>query len=596
MYVDNIYGTLIDEDQRVAYEREGRAGVRHRHRVEPADPRPGEAIALTLTTGGGQPYDAARCWWEAELPGGASAGGVVELEPGEVSWDSLGWGYVRSWRAVLPAQPAGAMLRYRLAARVTGSERWVYAEGEGEDPAAATSFALWVADDPAPAWARDAVVYHIFVDRFNPGEGRAWQRPARLDGFFGGTLRGVIEQLDYIQGLGFTAIWLSPIFASPSHHGYDASDLFTVEPRLGTNEDLLELFGAAHGRGMRVILDFVANHWSATHPTFKAALADVASPYHDWYTWTSWPDEYQTYFGVRDLPELNLAHPEARAHMLGAAAHWLRAGADGLRLDYAYGPSHAFWSDFRRACREARPDCWLFGEIIHYPDHLKTYAGRMDGVLDFPTAVALRETFARGTWDLARLEAFLAGHEAFFPASFTRPSFFDNHDMNRFLFLAHGDPAALRLAALVLFTLAGPPIVYYGTEAGVSQERPIHGENNFGVFEEARQPMKWGEAQDASLREYFRLLVALRRAHPALVEGSRLALHLDATAGTYAYARAGAAPVVVALNIGAAPVTLTLPRAGLPAGAADHLGGQPVTVDEATLTVTLPGRTGAFIA
>ncbi len=596
MHLDIMFGGQIEEAERVAYQRAARSGVRHRHQLDPADPRPGAPIAVTLSTGGPLPYDAARCWWQAELPDGRVEEGLLELEPGRVTWEPLAWGYARDWHGLLPAQPAGTMLRYRLAARLTGSGRWAYADGDGLDEAAATMFAVWVADDPAPAWAREAVVYHIFVDRFNPGQGRAWQRPARLDGFYGGTLRGVIEQLDYIQDFGFTAIWLSPVFASPSHHGYDASDLYTVEPRLGSNADLLELFAAAHARGMRVILDFVANHWSSSHPTFVAARADEASEYHDWYTWESWPDGYQRYFGVHDLPELNLAHPPARAHMLEAAAHWLRLGADGLRLDYAYGPPHAFWADFRRACRAARPDCWLFGEIIQQPDFLRTYGAHMDGVLDFPLAQALRETFARRTWDLARLEAFLAGHEDYFPTTFVRPSFLDNHDLNRFLFLADGDSAALRLAALILFTLSGPPIVYYGTEAGVSQERPIHGENSFGVFEEARQPMKWGESQDVELRAFFQRLVALRRAYPALLEGKRQVLHLDAPGGTYAYLREGAAPLVTAINLGDEPAELIVPRAGLPEGAADRLGGHPVRVAGETLVVALPARSGALIA
>lgn len=596
MQIDNIFGSQTDEAERVVYQRAARSGVNHCHQLAPADPRPGEPLTVTLSTGGPLPYDAARCWWRAERSDGQVDEGILDLQLATTTWEPLAWGYARDWRGQLPAQPAGTLLRYRLAARVTGSDRWAYADGAERDEAHATAFAVWVADDPAPDWARAAVVYHIFVDRFDPGTGRAWRHPERLDGFFGGTLRGVIERLDDIQSLGFTAIWLSPVFASPSHHGYDATDLYTVEPRLGSNADLLELFAAAHARGMRIILDFVANHWSSQHPTFVAARADEASEFHHWYTWECWPDQYACYFGVRELPELNLAHPPARAHMLAAAAHWLRAGADGMRLDYAYGPPHAFWAEFRRACREARPECWLFGEVIRQPDFLRTYAAHMDGVLDVPLAQALRETFARRTWDLARFEAFLAGHETFFPIGFLRPSFLDNHDMNRFLYMARGDAALLHLAALVLFTLAGPPIVYYGTEAGVSQERPIHGENGFGIFEEARQPMRWGDAQDAALREFFRRLVALRRAHPALIDGPRRVLHLDAAAGTYAYVRDGAVPVVVVINLGDAPAELVLPRAGLPAAAADLLGGHPLSVDGETLTAVLSARGGALIA
>jgi glycosidase len=174
--------------------------------------------------------------------------------------------------------------------------------------------------------------------------------------------------------------------------------------------------------------------------------------------------------------------------------------------------------------------------------------------------------------------------------------FLDNHDMNRFLFMTGENRAMVRLAALILFTLPGPPIVYYGTEVGVGQERPIHGENSFGVFEEARQPMKWGAYQDGELHEFFRHLVALRRAHPALLEGARRVLYLDVAAATYAYVREGTTPVIVVVHMGNSPTELRLPRAGLPASATDKLGGHPVWVTGEDLTVKLPAQSGAWIA
>jgi glycosidase len=594
-YLDNIFGTIIDPDQRLARHEQQRSGVRHRNRVLPFDPAPDAPLTVLLTTGGTQPYTAARCWWRAERPDGAPAEGVIDLAVTDVEWDAITWSYVTHWAGALPPQPAGTMLRYTLAAQPAGSNTWVFADNQAATAATATPFAVWVADDPAPQWAREAVVYHVFLDRFAPDPGKAFRQPASLSGFYGGTLRGLISKLDYIQDLGFSAIWISPVFASPTHHGYDSSDLYTVEPRLGTNADLLELFAEAHRRGMRVILDFVANHWSVEHATFKDAQSNPNSPYHDWYTWEQWPNEYATYFGVRELPELNLANPGARAHMIEAATYWLNAGADGLRLDYAHGPAHDFWSDFRRACRTAKPDCWLFGEIIHHADALRSYSGRMDGVLDFLLARALRDTFTRGLMDLNELAAFLAGHERYFPPEFVRPAFLDNHDMNRFLFMSHGDSTTLKLGTLLLFSLAGPPIVYYGTEVGVTQERPIHGANSFGIFEEARQPMKWDAEQDADLHAFFRTLVHLRRSLPALVDGTRTVLHLDAAAGVYAQVRNGAQPVITALNLGADPVRLTVPSSDLSA-AADRLFGNAVHHHGDTLTIDLPGRSGALIA
>jgi glycosidase len=278
------------------------------------------------------------------------------------------------------------------------------------------------------------------------------------------------------------------------------------------------------------------------------------------------------------------------------AQYWLSQGVDGYRLDYAAGPSHDFWSDFQRACRAARPDCWLFGEVIQTPEVQRSYAGRLDGTLDFMLARALRETFASSNWDLARFEAFLASHEAFFPADFSRPAFLDNHDMNRILFMAAGIQARVRLGALVLFTLMGPPIVYYGTEVGVTQERPIH-QNNFGIFEEARLPMNWSPAPaEAELRNYFRSLLHLRQNYPVLLNGRRRLVHLD-PAGGYAYIREGSSqPVLVVLNVSDKPRSLELEATGFTTPPQDRLGTAPVHGDGSRLAVDLPPMTGAWIA
>ena len=601
MINDVIFGDLLDEKVFTARRRADAAGVKHLNRIQPLIPRPGQAVTLTLTTSGPRPFDAARCWYTIDngLSSTSITPGVLDLHPAGTAWDDFSGAYLRTWSGKLPPQPAGTLVRYQLGARLSASGRWVYADSQAEHKAEATPFAFWLDPNSVPAWARQAIVYQVFMDRFNPGSGKAWLQPANLGGFFGGTLRGVIQKLDYIQDLGFNAVWLSPLFASPSHHGYDATDLYTVEPRLGTNADLKELIDTAHARGLRVILDFVANHWSHLHPTFQSALADEHSPYHDWYIWNKWPVDYVTYFDVRGLPKLNLVTGPARNYLLDCASYWLAQGVYGYRLDYANGPQHDFWTDFRRACRSARPDCWLFGEVVHTAEVQATFGGRLDGTLDFLLARALRDTFAQGRWDLAAFEAFLAAHEAYFPPDFSRPAFLDNHDMNRFLFLAEGDTARLKLGALALFTLSGPPIVYYGTESGVTQTRPLH-QDGSAMFEAARMPMKWGPEADASLSEFFRCLGELRRSHPILVEGARQVLHLDAPSGTYAYLRAAdpahPAPgdVLVAFNLSQQPRTLSVRLPGF--RGFDLLNGQAVRVSGNQFEVSLAPLSGAFIA
>jgi len=592
--IDNIFGSLNEPDDRLARHLENGNGVKHLHRRVPLDPIPDQPITLSVTTGGPHPYDAVRCFYTLDGSDPREDAAFLELKPDHVDWDDPSWGYIRTWMSNLPAQPAGTLIRYRLAAHETSRGLWVYADSGSTNAEQADCFALWVDDDPIPAWTHTALVYQVFLDRFYPGDGRKWNRVSDLDDFFGGTLRGVIDKLDYIQTLGFNTIWLSPFFKSDSHHGYNASDYYNVEPRLGTNADLKELIEKAHRRGIRMILDFVANHWSKDHPTFQAAQRDPDSPYHDWYSWQHWPDDYEAYFQVKELPKLNLGSTGARKYLLDVARHWLREGFDGYRLDYAYGPVFDFWVDFRRACREVKPDCWIFGEVVHTAEVQRSYAGIMDGTLDFLLARALRETIAFERMSLTGFEAFLSRHEAFFPAEFSRPAFLDNHDMGRFLFLCGNDTRKLKLGALLLYTLSAPPVVYNGTEAGVSQERPMHqGDRN--IFEEARLPMKWEAEADQDLIEFFRRLAQLRAANPAIWSGKRRLAVLDEERRNYAYTyEDSTGKLLVAINLGQEKCTLRVRGAGLE-NAHDRLFHSQVERVGMELEISLDACSGAFI-
>jgi cyclomaltodextrinase / maltogenic alpha-amylase / neopullulanase len=544
---DFIFGTLATDDLRLAHIRSLKAGVAHNHARSPRGPLPGQEVVLELTVGpaaadGLPALDQAWVYWTDDntdpqgKPGSAENGNVVQMQPAGVEWDTLLWGYVSRFRAVLPGQPRGSVVRYRLSASSPdGSE--VFSDS-------GRTYAYYIDDDPPPAWAEEGVIYQIFVDRFHPGGENPWQTPDSLSGFFGGTLQGVLDRLDYLQDLGASVLWLSPIFPSPSHHGYDAFDYFEIEPRLGTKEDFRRLLDACHAREMRVILDFVPNHWSHLHPTFQDASSDPNSPYRDWYTFIRWPVRYLSFFDVPELPKINLRNPQARQHMLDAAAYWLEFGIDGYRVDHAIGPTPDFWADFRRVTRAVKPDCWSFGEVVDPPDLQLSFEGLLDGCLDFVLLEALRKTFAFGRWSGKRIASFLERHEAYFPPSFSRPSFLDNHDMNRFLWAARGDVRRLKLAALCQFTLAGPPVIYQGTELGLSQRRDVrqHGP------EEARLPMPWGADQDVELLSYYRQLIALCKEHSFLRQGERKILAVGEDFLAYSRSDSGAGGAVV-LNL-----------------------------------------------
>ncbi|MFW6062766.1 MAG: alpha-amylase family glycosyl hydrolase [Chloroflexota bacterium] len=530
------FGTLSTTEQRVAQIKARCSGVRHLYRRQPQAPGPHEQPTIFVAVG--LPHSVDRVVCTVLEPERAT----IEMVPSQVQWDLFNWAYYQMWQGTLPSYGDGAVVRYVIHAHPTGGEPVAADDGQ--------IFSYLVGRHDPPSWSREAIIYQIFPDRFHPGEGRSWRQADTLSDIHGGTLRGITERLDYVAALGFNCIWLNPFFPDETHHGYHATDYFDVDPGLGTLDDIRDLVEEAHARGIRVLLDFVANHWGRNHPTFQEAIRDRHSPYYDWYYWLDWPEEYRTFFGVRDLPKVNVDHGPARQYMLRAADFWLREiDFDGYRLDYALGPSHDFWTDFRATVKKAKPEAWIFGEVVETPPVQLSYLGLLDGTLDFLLMQALRNTFAFGAMDVAAFDAFLTAHEAYFPTDFSRPSFLDNHDFNRFLWAAEDDRRRLKLAALCQFTLSGSPIVYYGTEVGLSQERDIVQGERGHIMEEARLPMLWGEEQDGDLRGYYRWLIHFRREHPVLWSGSSETLHVDAASGTYAYRRYdGEESVTVALN------------------------------------------------
>jgi glycosidase len=593
---DFIFGTMATDERRLGSIKAEISGVSHRHRLEPADPEPGRPVALSVTLGPDVVADRVTCYFTTDGAEPAGARGqpapgsrAVELARVGAVWDTFLWAYLEEWRGHIPPQPAGTSVSYRIEAWLEqGEASWWAGEVIGSTPGDGAvlgdvspgdhhlrvigrefgltfvrrnrTFAYAVDAERTPDWIRDALIYHVFVDRFSPGGGRPFARPDTPMGFYGGTLNGVAEQLDYIASLGTTAVWLSPIFPSPSHHGYDATDYYSVEPRLGGAEALRRVVEGAHARGIKVLFDYTANHFSSDHPIFQDVLANPHSRYRDWFTFTSYPDTYVSFFGVKTLPQLNSDHPEARREMIAPALHWLRQGVDGFRLDYSIGPSHAFWTAFRAATRAANPESVTLGEAVDTADTLRSYAGRMDGCLDFLLLQTIRRFFAFGELPASGFASFLRRHLAAFPAGFVMPSFLDNHDMNRFLWVVRGDVRRLKLAALCQYTLPHPPILYYGTEVGLSQRLDVRHADGSGHPEESRLPMLWGDAQDRDLLAFYRALGALRRATAPVWRGERRTVALDDARGLYAYrCAAPAGEWLVALNNGPAAVRVSLP-------------------------------------
>ena len=537
--MDFVFGKYLTDELKLVHHRSQRRGLQHGHALEPHDPRPGEAV--TLAVGCGQDLGCERVALYYTLDGSepegsrgrALRGDVLAFEPIDTLWDTVSWSYLTRWRTTVPGQPDGTVVRYRIGGWRDGHDEvfadWPDVTATGERAARhhfageaipadlalgdawGRSFRYHVATLRPPDWARDAVIYQLFVDRFDPGEGRDWLQSDDLEAICGGTLWGVRDRMDYLADLGIDCLWLSPTWRSPSHHGYDVTDFDRVEPRLGGDEALHALVEAAHARGIRVLLDLACNHISNRHPLFEQAKRGPASRYRDWFRFDDSEVGYRAFFGVASMPELQLDHEPARDWMVDIAVRWLRDfEIDGYRLDYANGPGPDFWSVFNAACKGANPDSFCFGEIVDAPDAIRRYAGRLDGSLDFGLSEALRKTYAYGAWSEAAFERFVSHHQRFFPDGFVRPTFLDNHDMDRFLFVAGGDKGALRRAAARQFALPGPAIVYYGSEVGLNQsvstrEAGLHA---------SRVPMSWGEYQDRELLDFYRTLIRERHSRP----------------------------------------------------------------------------------
>lgn len=388
------------------------------------------------------------------------------------------------------------------------------------------------------SWLQNAVIYHIFIDRFAGYDPAVnWQSGQRM----GGNLRGIIQKIDYIRSLGVNTVWISPFYASSAYHGYENTDYYAVDPHLGTEADLRELIDLAHANGMKIIADFVPNHVSHLHPYFQDALKHKNSKYRDWFLFSRWPDAYESFYSIfPSMPKLNYSNPEVMEYAIGAGRKWLGAGLDGFRIDHVIGMSNAALKGLFGTLKREFPNSAFFGEAAMLntdgetaskPDFISvrsvripkkrqlwllgvrgleklqhTYAGILDGTLDFFAANQFAR-FAEGKLGLDNLKRKLQRHAATYPSDFTLVYFLDNHDLNRFLFLAGNNTAKLLEAAGVQFSLPGAKVIYYGTEIGMTQTARINapGSND----SQTRQPMRWDETTwDHQLLASYKQLIA----------------------------------------------------------------------------------------
>ena len=463
-----------------------------------------------------------------------------------------------------------------------------------------------------PSWFGEGVTYQIFPDRYcrlelpdpsglvgdrwvheNWDDDPSWRPEGgeiRNRDFFGGSLAGVTAHLDDLAALGVSTLYFCPIFESASNHRYNTADYTKIDPMLGTEEDFRELCAKAKEKGIRILLDGVFNHTGSQSVYFNAdgfypslgAAQSKDSPYYDWFQFSEWPGSYDAWWGISTLPNVREDCPDYVNYIIqgecSVVKRWLRAGASGWRLDVADELPDEFIEKLRAAVEETDPDALVLGEVwedasnkISYSRRRKYFQGReLHGVMNYPFRTALLNYLLDGPAEDFK-EAMETIRENYPPATFySAMNFLGTHDTPRVLTVLGGVPLPegrdaqstfrlsqhqreaglerLHVAAAILFTFPGSPMIYYGDETGM--------EGAADPFNRKTYP--WGR-EDRSLLAWFRWLGQLRKKRPSLRRGS---LHwLKARGPLLAYLRETFGEATATL-VNASPEEQTFPLPG----------------------------------
>lgn len=586
------------------------------------------------------------------------------------------------------------------------------------------------AADFVPTWARSAIWYQIFPERFRNGDPandprvedirgadpmdtpKAWHvSPWGGDWFelqpwekqngepelwkhllrrrYGGDLQGIIDQLPYLKSLGVTALYLNPVFDSPSLHKYDGASYHHIDPNFGpdpagdralmaqenprdpatwvwtkADELALQLIDAAHAAGLRIIFDGVFNHMGVNSFAFRDLVQNQqASPYRDWFTVKSWDDpakgtkfDYEGWFGAKSLPELRedahgiVAGP--RAYIFAATERWMNPkgrgaahGIDGWRLDVAFCVAHPFWKAWRTHVKRLNPEAYLTAEIVNVPEKTVPYVqgDEFDSEMNYNWAFAtveffidppaqriratefdvklrhLRELYPPGVADVAM--NLLGSHDTTRISSYIHNRGIGRYrEWDKFYSLSKTaenprysarrpgdeDYALQKLLVIFQMTYLGAPMIYYGDEVG------LWGGND----PDCRKPMLWPGLKFADevfnpdtrtthapdkvairpdLLEHYRRLIAIRRAHPALLHGDYRTLVADDTRDVFAFERtSGSDHVIVVFNNSTEPLTQEIPlRPG--SSYRDELTGRAYDAPTGSIHVPIPAKWGAVL-
>lgn len=394
-----------------------------------------------------------------------------------------------------------------------------------------------------PAWLTDAVFYQIFPERFyngdtinDPADTQPWGATPKYNNYFGGDLKGVAEKLDYIQSLGFNAIYFNPVFESNSNHKYHTTDYFKIDPHFGDDNVFKQLIDECHKRGIKVVIDGVFNHTGIDFFAFEDIVKNEKdSKYLHWYKVHSFPVQlppakpnYEAWWGMGDLPKLMADDPDVKKYLFDATRKWTEMGIDGWRLDVPNEMSHDFWIEWRNLVKSINPDCYIVGEI--WEDASPWLKGdQFDAVMNYLFRDAVNLYFVFNKLNVKQFDSLLSIPRKYpKEVQYALQNLVGSHDTERFLTLTKGNTAKVKLAALFQMTYIGAPMVYYGDEIGMMGGRDP----------DCRRTMVWDTLQwNYDLQNFYKEVIRIRNEHPVLRYGTYKTVLIDNKKNLFGFMR-----------------------------------------------------------
>jgi len=505
---------------------------------------------------------------------------------------------------------------------------------------------------PTPDWMKHAVVYQIFPDRFNRGDVPLSQfsgKPnALLHGswndlpryikdpvagnilyfdFFGGTLKGIREKLDYLADMGITCLYLNPVFASRSNHHYDTANYKKIDPFLGTEEEFVNLCKEAKEKGIRIILDGVFSHTGDDSIYFNrkgnypgtGAYQSKKSPYYSWYQFKKYPEEYSCWWGDKSLPEVDETDESYQDFIIkdedSVLKHWLKAGVSGWRLDVADELPDEFLTVFYSELKKTDLEAALIGEVWEDASNKISYSkqraylcgGKLDSVMNYVLRRQMLD-FLLGRADAGHTNTLYMQQMENYPKEnlYAMLNLAGSHDVERILsvldvseknlpeVLGEGSDLGIGERRLLVLwawqmTLPGMPCIYYGDEAGLRG----------GKDPDNRRPYPWGR-ENKKLQAYCREFIQLRKKYDALRTGRMIPIYAEGDVYIYARSIEGGKDVFgkvaedglffVLLNRGESERKVRVYTGELAFGELQSVGpvsAEPVPVVNGVFTVTL---------